>query len=96
VDAGYRVLVCANDLVAIAAYERLLQLGLRVPEDVGLTGYDAAPVRALISVDITTVELGVRELGREAARLLVEAILSRTAPRGQITCAGELHAGATL
>lgn len=96
VDAGYRVLVCANDLVAIAAYERLLQQGLRVPEDVGLTGYDAAPARDLVSVPITTVELGVCELGREAARLLVEAMLSRTTPRGRITFAGELHTGATL
>ncbi|MFW6293518.1 MAG: LacI family DNA-binding transcriptional regulator, partial [Spirochaetota bacterium] len=59
-EADYQTLLCANDLVAVAVYERLLHLGVRVPREIGLTGYDAAPVLGLVSQPITTVDLAGR------------------------------------
>ena len=95
-DRGYDVLICANDLVAVAVYERLLRLGVRVPEEVGLTGYDAAPVLGLVSTAITTVDLAGERLGHAAASQLLAAILSRSVPTGRSTIPGELLVGATL
>jgi LacI family transcriptional regulator len=94
--AGHDALVCVNDLLAVAVYERLLHLGVRVPEDVRLSGYDAAPVRRLITPELTTVDLAGREQGRIAAEILAAAILERTQPTGQELVAGGIVEGETL
>ena len=95
-EAGYSTLLCANDLVAVAVYERLLHLGVRIPEEIGVTGYDAAPVLGLVSQSITTVDLAGERLGHAASAQLVDAILARSVPTGRSFIPGELISGATL
>ncbi|MEU7576546.1 LacI family DNA-binding transcriptional regulator [Streptomyces sp. NPDC041068] len=63
-------LVCANDLIAIGALQRLQQLGADVPGEVVVTGFDDIPMAALLAPGITTVRQPVPELAAEAARLL--------------------------
>lgn len=63
-------LVCANDLIAIGALQRLQQLGADVPGEVAVTGFDDIPMAALSAPGITTVRQPVAELAAEAARLL--------------------------
>ena len=93
---GARTLVCMNDLVAVAVYERLLRAGVDVPGDVGLTGYDAAPVLGLVSTPITTVDLAVDRMGERAASILVAGILARESPRSCEHVAGALVVGESL
>ncbi len=93
---GYETFVGANDLVAVAVYDRLRDLGVRIPEDAGITGYDAAPVRGLVGRSITTVDLAVERMGREAAARLVDSILAREQPRACELIPGDLIPGATL
>ncbi len=95
-EDGFRVFMCVNDFVAAAVYDRLTQLGIRVPDDVGITGYDAAPVRGLFSRAIATVDLSVAELGRQAADLLCGMIVERTAARIERKIVGSLLPGETL
>ncbi|WP_170297226.1 LacI family DNA-binding transcriptional regulator [Georgenia thermotolerans] len=59
-----------NDLVALGALHRLEQLGIRVPEDVSLTGFDDIVFSAYSSPRLTTVRTPREELGREGWRLL--------------------------
>ncbi|MFP4377543.1 MAG: LacI family DNA-binding transcriptional regulator [Spirochaetales bacterium] len=94
--AGYDALFCVNDLLAVAVYERLLRLGLRVPRDVALAGYDAAPIRKLITPELTTVDLASREQGRSGAEILTAAILERSQPIGRKLVPGALIRGETL
>lgn len=93
---GYETFVCANDLVAVAVYDRLRDLGLRVPDDAAVTGYDAAPVRGLVSRSITTVDLAVERMGREAAARLVDSILAREQPYACELIPGDLIVGESL
>jgi LacI family transcriptional regulator len=95
-NEGYETFVCVNDLVAVAVHDRLAALGVRVPQEVGVTGYDAAPVRGLISRELTSVDLAVEKLGHEAAERLVRAVLGRTVPTGRMMIPGELIPGASL
>jgi LacI family transcriptional regulator len=95
-DSGYDTFVCVNDLVAVALLERLALLGVRVPEDVSVTGYDNAPVRGLLSRDLTSVDLAVARQGEEAARLLTEAVLARRIPAGEVLVPAELIPGETV
>jgi LacI family transcriptional regulator, galactose operon repressor len=95
-EEGFRVLMCVNDFVAAAVYDRLTQLGIRVPEEVGITGYDAAPVRGLLSKAITTVDLSVGDLGWQAADLLGNMIVERNSAKIERNIAGRVLEGETL
>ncbi len=67
-------IVCANDLMALGAAELLQEMGVNVPEQVSLVGFDDIPMAASAVVPLTTVRQPVVELGRQAAELLLEVI----------------------
>ncbi|MGS2616611.1 LacI family DNA-binding transcriptional regulator [Micromonospora sp. LZ34] len=75
-----QAVVCANDEIALGALVGALGRGLRVPEDLVITGFDDAPMAALVSPPITTVRQPVRDLAAEAARLILQAVDSPGAP----------------
>ncbi|WP_409236302.1 LacI family DNA-binding transcriptional regulator [Streptomyces sp. PA5.6] len=85
-------LVCANDLIAIGALQRLQQLGVDVPGEVAVTGFDDIPMAALSAPGITTVRQPVAELAAEAARLLGRRLAGGEggSPRQAIRLAPEL------
>jgi LacI family transcriptional regulator len=64
--------VCANDEVALGALQAAEDLGLSVPGDVALTGWD--DIMAAHYTRLTTVHQPMRELGATAARRLDERI----------------------
>lgn len=63
---------CANDLLALGLLQHLVQLGVRVPDDVAIVGYDDIEYAAAAAVPLTTVAQPRQLLGRTAARLLVD------------------------
>lgn len=66
--------VCANDLIAIGALQRLGELGADVPGEVAVTGFDDVPMASLTAPGLTTVRQPVRELAAEAAALLAKGL----------------------
>jgi len=68
---GITGIVAANDLLALGCYDALRERGLRCPDDVSITGYNDAPFMDLVSPPLTTVRIKQREMGAEAARLLL-------------------------
>jgi LacI family transcriptional regulator len=74
------VLVCGNDQIALGAIEAARDLGLRVPHDIAITGWD--DVMAARYASLTTVRQPMRGLGARAAHALDERISQgRTEPR---------------
>lgn len=68
-------IVFASDQVARGGCDRLRERGLRVPEDVAVTGYDDWEVMSLASrPPLTTVDMQLERLGQRAAELLIAAI----------------------
>lgn len=63
---------CANDLVAVGLLQHLTQQGVRVPDDVAIVGYDDIEYAAAAAVPLTSVAQPRHELGRAAARLLLD------------------------
>jgi len=64
----------ANDLTAIAAVRAAAELGLAVPEDLSVIGFDNIPESALNEPPLTTIEQPIRQMGAEAVRLLISLI----------------------
>lgn len=83
----------ANDMSAIATIETAAELGLRVPADLSVVGFDNIPESALCSPPLTTVSQPVREMGQRSIELLLELIRGageRTAEVNHITLATDL------
>jgi LacI family transcriptional regulator len=69
-DRRPTALFCANDEIAIGAYAAARELGLSVPRDVAVTGWDDVPMSSHLSPPLTTVRQPLVELGARAAELL--------------------------
>jgi len=63
---------CANDLMAVGAYEALHELGLRIPDDVAVMGYDDREIGQHLHPPLTTVLLPHFEMGSIAAEILLD------------------------
>jgi DNA-binding LacI/PurR family transcriptional regulator len=57
--------------MAIAGLGAVRELGLRVPEDVSIVGFDDIPLAALVTPPLTTIRQDPVAAGRAAARLLL-------------------------
>ncbi len=67
-------LFCANDLMAIGALEAIKSLGLKVPEDVSVMGYDDQEISRHTRPPLTTVLLPNYEMGRSAVESLLHEV----------------------
>lgn len=65
-------LFAVNDITAIGALSAAEELGLRVPIDLSLVGYDNTSIARLRHVWLTTVDNASHEVGRRAARCLLD------------------------
>ncbi|HBY93143.1 MAG: LacI family transcriptional regulator [Ardenticatenaceae bacterium] len=64
-------LVCYNDMMALGALHRLKQAGVRIPEDLSITGYDGISLVAYADPPLTTFAQPTFELGRRAMQMLL-------------------------
>ncbi len=68
------VVLCGNDVLAIGALRAAKGMGLRVPADVSITGFDDIELAMLAEPELTTVHVPHREMGRRAAQLLMRMV----------------------
>ena len=66
--------IAANDLLALGVYDAIAERGLRCPLDVSVVGHNDMPYVDMLSPPLTTVRIAQRDMGREAARLLLDEI----------------------
>lgn len=71
------VLLCMSDVIALSAIQVADQLGLRVPEDVAITGFDGIPEGERSSPPLTTVCQRSIEKGKVAASMLLTGELNQ-------------------
>ena len=67
-------IMTSNDDAALGAMSALREAGLRIPEDVALSGFDDIPSSSFTVPPLTTVHVPVRELGSQSVMLLEAAI----------------------
>ena len=72
---------CGNDVLAIGALRAAREMGLSVPGDVSITGFDDIELASLAEPALTTVHVPHREMGRRAAGMLVDMVTNKTTPQ---------------
>ena len=80
----------ANDITAIATIEVALALGLRVPEDLSVVGFDNIPESALCTPPLTTVNQPIRTMGEHAVEMLMRLIQAQPMEPTHLTLVTEL------
>ncbi|WP_329624403.1 LacI family transcriptional regulator [Streptomyces sp. NBC_01255] len=73
-------LVCDDDILAAGACKALRRLGLRVPEDVSVTGFDDLALATAVEPELTTVSLPAERIGERGMAALL-AVLSGEPPQ---------------
>lgn len=63
---------CSNDMMALGCFEALKELGLRIPDDVAVVGYDDREVAQFTHPPLTTVLLPHFEMGALAAEYIID------------------------
>jgi LacI family transcriptional regulator len=72
----------SNDVMAFGAMEAARERGLRIPGDISILGFDDIPQAAQVHPPLTTVRQPLEEMGRRAAKMLLEIMENlRAAPR---------------
>jgi len=69
-----------NDLCAFGVLDALAELGVRVPPDMSVAGYDNTPGAAFRAISLTTIEQFATEIGAEAMRAVLARIRRRDRP----------------
>ncbi|MHB8060259.1 MAG: LacI family DNA-binding transcriptional regulator [Gaiellaceae bacterium] len=67
-------ITCASDLMAVAAMVAVAEAGLRIPEDIAVTGFDDAPFAATVKPSLTTVRQDAIGMGTAAAESMLRML----------------------
>lgn len=67
-------LLCCNDMVAIGCYKAANELGLHIPKDISVVGFDGIDMGEVMGPPLTTLSVFPREIGRQAAEMLLQVI----------------------
>jgi len=68
------VFICANDFIAIDALQVFRKLGISVPGDIYLCGFDDSPESRILSPTLTTIHIHSQIMGFSAVNLLMSRI----------------------
>ncbi len=68
------VVMCGNDVLAVGASMQAKQMGLRIPQDISITGFDDIELASVADPALTTVHVPHRKMGQNAARMLVAMV----------------------
>lgn len=70
--------VCDDDKLAAGAYKALRRLGLRVPDDISVTGLDDLTLATALDPELTTVRLDAELFGERGMQALLDVLEGRT------------------
>jgi DNA-binding LacI/PurR family transcriptional regulator len=82
-DPGLTAVFCDDDVIAAGAYLAVRELGLRIPEELSIVGFDGLDIGRVLDPPLTTIAADAEELGRVAFELLM-AQLAGKRPRSRV------------
>ena len=83
-------IVCGNDLTAARLMRTLIELGIRIPDEVRLTGFDDVSYAKFLPVPLTTIHQNCGELGEAAMMLMLDRLRNSERPAMDVRVRFEL------
>ncbi|MGN5633604.1 LacI family DNA-binding transcriptional regulator [Streptomyces sp. AC154] len=77
-------IVCDDDILAAGACKAARRLGLRVPDDLSVTGFDDLALATAVEPELTTVRLPAEQVGERGMSALLAVLDGRTAETGSL------------
>lgn len=77
-------IVCDDDILAAGACKAARRLGLRVPDDLSVTGFDDLALATAVEPELTTVRLPAEQVGERGMSALLAVLEGRTAETGSL------------
>lgn len=65
---------CGNDLIALGVYEAIREMGLSIPNDISIVGYDDQEIASYIQPPLSTIRLPYYRMGNQAVLQLIKMI----------------------
>ena len=80
VQQGFRpILLISNDRAAILLMNALRALGYRIPEDIGIVGFDDMEISTMVMPCLTTLHIAKKNMGMKAVQTLQWRLQNRKA-----------------
>ncbi|MFE9726242.1 LacI family DNA-binding transcriptional regulator [Streptomyces sp. NPDC005794] len=77
-------IVCDDDILAAGACKAVRRRGLRVPDDISVTGFDDLALATAVEPELTTVRLPAEQVGERGMRALLDVLEGRPAEHGDL------------
>lgn len=74
-------IVCGNDVLAVGAMLRAQKIGVKVPDDISITGFDDINLAMAVTPPLTTVRVPQKRMGKLAASLLMKLLATGVRPK---------------
>lgn len=88
-------ILCGNDILAIGAIAGARDLGLKVPEDISISGFDNIEIASALEKSLTTINAPAKRMGTEAARFLLRHLDEKNQKLEKIELEAKLIIGET-
>ena len=84
INSKTEVIICANDKTAVSLMNTLNTIGIKIPEEIRIAGFDDVKYAKHLGVPLTTIHQPCREIGRTAVQTMIERINDPQRPPRQI------------
>ena len=85
-EKGVTAVFCMNDLMAGGVYDRLDELGMKIPDDLSVSGYDNRELSGYYRPPLTTVNLPLHDIGYRAAEIMIDMLEKKIFHRRKNWC----------
>ena len=73
-DPAPTAIICGNDILAMGALAECRSLGIRIPQQISIVGFDNLEFAAHLDPPLTTMEVPAAEMGERASDLLLRRV----------------------
>ncbi|MGB1177325.1 MAG: substrate-binding domain-containing protein [Candidatus Puniceispirillaceae bacterium] len=74
------IVFCGNDVLAVGAMRQAQKMGINVPANISITGFDDIEIARVVVPELCTVHVPHRKMGARAAGILVDMVEGRPFP----------------
>ena len=73
-DESPTMIVCCNDYIAAGAIKAIVSMGLRIPQDIAVSGFDDTTIATIMTPTITSIQVPSYDIGKTAIQELLRKV----------------------